>query len=107
MTTLSPQDRDLVLWVLNNKPVTADAKTTDENDLVIRLSRSAIRNLGDIIDYTLDEMREDRNRCFCSTSGLVIDQQIDILQQIGEALDQAKPLVSTQASNGQHLPDSI
>lgn len=94
MTTLSPEDRDLVLWVLHNKPATTDVETSDENELVIRLSHSAIRNLGELLDYTLDEMREDRDRCVYSGSIIVIDQQMDILQEISDALDQALPLVS-------------
>lgn len=95
MTTLSPQGKDLVLWVLNNSaPLDNSAEGDTCGFFVVKLSLEQIRTLSVLLEDQMTHVEGDIGRCMSDASSYVLDHYHVNLASIVDCLNAAKPLVS-------------
>lgn len=96
MTTLTAEDRDLVLWVLN-KPRLSLEGITDEGLpglFVVALTLDQVRTLAALVEDQRSSIEEDISRCLSDSSSSVLDRYHCALGTILDSLNSAKPLTS-------------
>lgn len=106
MSPLSRQDKDLVLWVLNQSYPSLEHSHEDDlsDPFVVKLSLEQIRSLSNLLRAQMTLIEEDISRCMSDASNYVLERHHDTLESISSCLDRAKPLVSTPAA---HAPVAV
>lgn len=104
--SLLPEDRDLVLWVLNKSHPSLEHSTGEDvhGHYVIKLPLDQVRALALLVEDQMSSIEEDISRCISDSSSLVLDRHHDTLDSILASLNTAKPLVSEPSSALSVLP---
>lgn len=99
MTTLSKEDRDLVLWVLDKSHPSLEDSTNEDihGPYVVTLTLDHITTLSILLEDHIDAILGDISGCISESAFSVLDRHREVLRTIKDRLNHAKPLISTPA----------